>query len=86
METRRLGLSKGVVLIPKKNNRLELIEIISDTFNRVKVKFLRTDSVVTLDSSVATVKPNDEWISNEITQKNNEILELEKYISKLKKL
>lgn len=86
MGTRRLGLSEGMVLIPIKNNRLELVEIISNTFNRVKVKFLRTDSIVTLDSSIAVTKPKDEWISNEITQKNNEILELEEYINKLKKL
>jgi len=86
MATLRLSLSKGVVLVPGKNNDLELIEILSDTFNGVKVKILRTDSVITLDGSVATTKPNDEWISNEISQKNNEVLEIEEYISKLKKL
>lgn len=86
MSTIRLSLSKGIVLIPGNKNKLELVEILGEAFNGVKVKILKTNSVIVLNGSVATTKPTPEWISNEITQKNNDILDIKRYVSELKKL
>jgi len=93
MLTIRLSLSKGIVLIPKRNtlnkvnNGLELIKVLDDAQNNnVKVKILKNESVIVLDGSIATQKPSPEWISKEIDKKTTELLEIEEYISKLKKL
>tara|TARA_R110002020_G_scaffold138469_4_gene308509 strand:+ start:3259 stop:3540 length:282 start_codon:yes stop_codon:yes gene_type:complete len=93
MLTIRLSLSKGIVLIPKRNtlnkvnNGLELIKVLDDAQNNnVKVKILKNESVIVLDGSIATQKPSPEWISKEIDKKTTELLEIEGYISKLKKL
>ena len=93
MLTIRLSLSKGIVLIPKRNtlnkvnNGLELIKVLDDAQNNnVKKKILKNESVIVLDGSIATQKPSPEWISKEIDKKTTELLEIEEYISKLKKL
>ena len=82
MLTIRLSLSKGIVLIPKRNtlnkvnNGLELIKVLDDAQNNnVKVKILKNDIV--LDGSIATQKPSPEWISKEIDKKTTELLENE---------
>ena len=82
MLTIRLSLSKGIVLIPKRNtlnkvnNGLELIKVLDDAQNNnVKVKILKNESVIVLDGSIATQKPSPEWISKEIDKKTTELLE-----------
>ena len=86
MLTIRLSLSKGIVLIPKRNilnkvnNGLELIKVLDDAQNNnVKVKILKNESVIVLDGSIATQKPSPEWISKEIDKKTTELLEIEEY-------
>jgi hypothetical protein len=87
MSTIRLSLVSGFVLIPKHvGNDLDLIEVIESSFGGVRVNHVKTGSIVVLDGSIATRKLSVGWVSKEIDKKTTELLEIEEYISKLKKL